>query len=95
MFAVCCAVAFAASIYIYIIAAILSCQAECFFVLSVSILDLFAGRSCSRQHYRIETRTVSSKECQSNPYIYIYVLFVSIRTLLVCRSLSRYSGSVR
>ena len=80
-------------LYIYIYAAIFSCQAECFFVLSVSILDLFAGRSCSRQHYRIETRTVSSKECQSNPYI--YVLFVSIRTLLACRSLSRYSGSVR
>ena len=28
-------------------AAIFSCQAECFFVLSVSILDLSAGRSCS------------------------------------------------
>ena len=96
VFAVCCAVAFVRIylyIYIYIYAAIFSCQAECFFVLSVSILDLFAGRSCPRQHYSIETRTVSSKECQSNPYI--YVLFVSIRTLLACRSLSPYSGSVR
>lgn len=37
-----------ASIFIY--AAMFSCQAECFFVLSVSILDLFADRSRSRQH---------------------------------------------
>ena len=96
MFAVCCAVAFV-RIYLYIY---IYTQPFSVAKLNVSLFFLFQSSTCllagvapgNARGLKLER---FHQRNASPTHIYIYVLFVSIRTLLACRNLSRYSGSVR